>query len=139
MQEVNVDWASQQLAAARVRQGVADSVLALLAAWREMEHKPDDSAEVLDLFSRLALSNSLTPENPEETWVDARPGFISVGDVVRVKHNAYAGKAGITHNGRRGKVVAIRYGDIIFRSTDDITPFLDGTHHSPYKLEKRIK
>jgi hypothetical protein len=67
------------------------------------------------------------------------PGQLVVGDEVRVLANAFTDKVGVAHNGRRGRVVAIRYGDVIFKSTDDKEPLLDGTHYSPYKLEKRIK
>ena len=40
---------------------------------------------------------------------------------------------------RRGKVVGVRYGDIIFKSTDNKEPILDGSHYSPYQLQKRIR
>jgi len=139
MEPVDTAWATEQMAQTKVRQGVAASVIALLDTWNETEHKTEDSSEVLDLFSKLAMTRSLISDNPDEVWVEARPGFLRVGDQVRVKNDAYVGKTGTMHNGRRGKVVAIRYGDIVFRSTDDREPFLDGTHHAPYKLEKRIK
>lgn len=139
MQHVNLDWASAQMADAKVKKGVGKSVMALLEAWQKLTHSEKDSQEVVDLFSRLSLSKALVEENPDQVWVDARPGFIAVGDVVRIKQDAYTGAAGVMHNGRLGKVVAVRYGDVIFRSTDGKQPFLDGTHHSPYKLEKRIQ
>jgi hypothetical protein len=66
------------------------------------------------------------------------PGQIKVADVVRVKPDAFDGELGETHNGREGVIVAIRSGDVIFRSTDDKKPLLDGTHYSPYHLQKRI-
>jgi len=139
MKHVDHSWASAQLASIKTKKAVGASVMALLAAWEETKHNDRDSKDVLDLFSKLALTNSLLPAESDAVWVEARPGFISVGDVVRVKHDAYTDKLGTVHNGRVGKVVAVRYGDVIFRSTDDKVPFLDGTHHSPYKLEKRIK
>lgn len=139
MKHVDRDWASAQLAGIKTKKAVGASVMALLDAWKELKHSDNDSKDVLDLFSKLAQTNSLLPDESDAVWVEARPGFISVGDVVRVKHDAYTDKLGTVHNGRVGKVVAVRYGDVIFRSTDDKLPFLDGTHHSPYKLEKRIK
>jgi hypothetical protein len=139
MKHVDRDWASAQLASIKTKKAVGASVMALLAAWEETKHSDRDSKDVLDLFSKLALTNSLLPAESDAVWVEARPGFISVGDIVRVKHDAYTDRLGTVHNGRVGKVVAVRYGDVIFRSTDDKVPFLDGTHHSPYKLEKRIK
>ena len=53
-------------------------------------------------------------------------------------HDAYEGDLGRVHNGRRGKVVAVRYGDVIFKSTDGKSPVLDGAHYTPYKLEKLV-
>jgi hypothetical protein len=35
-------------------------------------------------------------------------------------------------------VVAVRYGDIIIKTTDGKEPVLDGSHYSPYKLEKLV-
>jgi hypothetical protein len=40
------------------------------------------------------------------------------------------------HNGRRGRVVAVRYGDVIFNSTDNKKPLLEGAHYPPNFLEK---
>jgi len=58
---------------------------------------------------------------------------------VRVKLDAYQGSTGSLHNGRRGKVVGIRYGDIIFKSNDNREPILDGAHYSPHQLQKRVQ
>jgi len=66
------------------------------------------------------------------------PGYLTVGDEVRVKTNAYSGELGVLHNGRRCRIVGIRYGDIIVNTIDDIEPRLSGTRHSPYALEKRV-
>lgn len=139
MSEVNYDWVREQLQAVRAKVNVGKAVLALLETWEAQKLTEKSEEEVIEIFSRLALSNSLVPDAPEETWVPAQPGFIKVGDEIRVKHDAYKGKLGVLHNGRRGKVTAVRYGDIIMRSTDDKEPFLDGTHHSPQALEKRIR
>lgn len=68
------------------------------------------------------------------------PGRLVVGDEVLVREDAFSGELAPIHNGRRGRIVAIRYGDIIVNSTDDMQPSLVGTHYSPYhllKLEKR--
>jgi hypothetical protein len=48
-------------------------------------------------------------------------------------------KLGTIHNGRRGSVVGVRYGDVIFNDTDGKNPPLKGVHYSPYKLEKRLR
>jgi hypothetical protein len=72
-------------------------------------------------------------------WIPLQPGQVTVADVVRVKADAFSDKLGPIHNGRKGTVVAVRYGDIIVNSTDGKTPELKGVHYSPYKLEKRVR
>lgn len=140
MKYVDKEWASAQLASIKAKKAVGASVMALLDAWKELKHNEKDSSVVVELFGKLAMTNAILPHSEEPAvWVEARPGHILVGDTVRVKHDAYPDKLGTMHNGRVGRVVAVRYGDVIFRSTDDKLPFLDGTHHSPYKLEKKIK
>jgi photosystem II stability/assembly factor-like uncharacterized protein len=66
-------------------------------------------------------------------------GQISVGDIVRVKHDAYTGDLAYIHNGRRGIIVATRSGDIIFNSTDDFEPKLESVHYRPEVLQKRLR
>jgi len=139
MPNVDEDWVKQQFQASKVRVGVGNSVLKLLSVWNEIKLSDAAASEAVAIFSKVALNHSLVETNADETWVPAQPGFIKVGDEVRVLHNAFNDSTGRMHNGRRGKVVAVRYGDVIFRSTDDKEPFLDGVHYSPYKLEKRMK
>jgi hypothetical protein len=139
MPNVDEEWVKQQFQAAKVKVGVGNTVLKLLAVWNETKLGEAAAKEAVELFSKVALNHSLITPNENETWVPAQPGFIVVGDEVRVMHNAFSDDTGRIHNGRRGKVVAVRYGDVIFRSTDNREPFLDGVHYSPYKLEKRMK
>jgi PHP family Zn ribbon phosphoesterase len=73
-----------------------------------------------------------------EIWEPGMPGFIRVGDEVRVLANAFEGELGQLHNGRRGRVVAVRSGDVIVKTTDGREPVLDGSHYSPYKVEKLV-
>ena len=95
-------------------------------------------SQIVELFSKLALGHAIVKENKNETWIPAQAGQIVVADEVRVKWNAFDGDMGKTHNGRRGKVVSIRYGDIIVKTTDGKEPMLDGFHYTPQQLEKRI-
>jgi hypothetical protein len=139
MPEVNIDWVKSQMEEAKVKVGVGNGVLKLLEKWQGITLSDSQAKDVLELFSKLALGHSILPEKPDEVWVDAQPGAIIVGDEVRVKADAYDGSTGAIHNGRRGKVVGVRYGDIIFKSMDDKTPVLDGTHYTPYLLQKRIR
>jgi hypothetical protein len=139
MPEVNNEWVRAQMQEARVKVGVGNAVIKLLEQWETMKLSDNQTKDTLDLFSKLALGHSIVPEKPDELWVDAQPGSILVGDEVRVKADAYDGSTGAIHNGRRGKVVGVRYGDIIFKSMDDKTPVLDGAHYTPHLLQKRIR
>jgi hypothetical protein len=137
--EINEQWIREQMQEAKVKVGVGNALLKLLATWEQMKLSDPQQKEVLALFNKLALGYSITPELPNEVWIDAQPGAITVGDQVRVKLDAYQGSTGSMHNGRRGKVVGIRYGDIIFKSNDEKQPVLDGAHYSPHQLQKRVQ
>ena len=141
MPDVNFEWVRQQLQEAKAKVGAGNAVLELLKVWSEQHKLSEKSAqEAVEMFSKLALGVLLVePEATNEVWVPALPGQLVVGDEVRVLANAFSDSVGVAHNGRRGRVIAIRYGDIIFKSTDDREPALEGTHYSPYKLEKRVR
>jgi hypothetical protein len=142
MPELNHEWVKQQLEAAKVKVGSAKATLKLLSTWEELPAlSPAILKEVLEIFPKLVKGTPLTEEESEEDyyWVDLQPGSITVGDVVRVKQDAFMEKLGTIHNGRRGSVVGVRYGDVIFNDTDAKNPPLKGVHYSPYKLEKRLK
>lgn len=134
------DWARAQMTEARYPQEVQTAVERLLDVWWTQRHSTQTRDLTLDGFTKLAQGHALaTPEEENETWVQLKPGNVVIRDAVRVKHNAYAGQVGEQHNGRRGRVVAIRNGDIIVRYEDGKQPPGDGVHHSPYALEKRTK
>ena len=139
MPEVNNEWVRAQLQEAKVKVGVGNAIIKLLEQWETMKLSDNQTKDTIDLFSKLALGHSIVPEKPDELWVDAQPGSILVGDEVRIKFDAYTGSTGAIHNGRRGKVVGVRYGDIIFKSMDGKTPVLDGTHYTPHLLQKRVR
>lgn len=141
MPEVNDEWVRQQMQDAKVKVGPGKAVLKLLDTWRGLgELTPALAKEAIEIFSKLAVNTALTtPDESEEVWIPALPGQLTVGDEVRVLPDAFDGEMGITHNGRRGKITGLRYGDVIFKSTDGKGQPLDGTHYSPYKLERRIR
>jgi len=139
MPNINDEWAKEQFVAAKVRVVVGKAVLELLNTWKTLDLKPDHAEAAVEVFSKLALNTSLVEPPKDEVWVPVQPGFLNVGDLIRVMNNAFTDSTGQIHNGRRGVVVAIRSGDVIMRSNDDKTPFLDGVHYSPYKLERRVK
>lgn len=142
MPEVNYEWIKEQLQAAKVKVGSGKAIIKLLEAWESIPTlSPAMTEEVFTIFPRLAAGHAITEEEDENdyTWIPLQPGQIVVGDIVRVKSDAYEDKLGPIHNGRRGTVVAVRYGDVIFNDTDGKTPELKGVHYSPYKLEKRVR
>jgi len=133
--ELDLSWAEAQIAAARVPVPVGKAVLALLRAWGEAEF-PNQAQhdQALKLFSRLAKNEAVVEDNRE--WKPVQIGFmVRVGDTVRVRPNAFSDNQRRSLNGRVGKVVAKRSGDIIVRSTDDKTPFLDSAHFQPTALD----
>lgn len=141
MPEVNYEWVRQQLEEAKVKVGSGNAVLKLLEVWEQQTKLSDNLAkEAIEVFSKLALGANIVEDKAavNEVWIPVQPGQIKVGDTVRVLADAFSDKAGVMHNGRRGKIVAVRYGDIIFKSTDGRTPELNGVHYSPYKLEKLV-
>jgi hypothetical protein len=142
MPEMNQEWVREQLEAAEVKIGSGKAIIKLLEAWAEIPKlSPAMTAEVLSVFPMLAQGHVLKVEENDEDyiWVDLQPGQITVGDVVRVKNDAFEDKLGPIHNGRTGTVAAVRYGDVIFNATDEKSPELRGVHYSPYKLEKRYR
>ena len=140
MPEVNFEWVRQQMQDAKVKIGTGNALLALLETWNTQNLSDNQVKETIEYFSKLAAgANIYDDKSEDEVWIPAMPGQISVGDEVRVLLDAFSDKAGVTHNGRRGKIIAIRYGDVIFKSTDGKLPDLEGVHYSPYKLEKRVK
>lgn len=139
MSEINLDWVKEQLTQAKVKRVVGDSVINLLNHTKELpDMTEDDYKRAIEIFSKLSLGHSLVQENKNEVWVPVVPGQIKVADEVRVRFDAFTGEAGTLHNGRRGRVVAVRYGDIIFKSTDSKQPVIDGAHYPPQHLEKLV-
>jgi hypothetical protein len=139
VRKINYEWVKQQFADAKVRVGTGKAVLALLKTWEEIDVTEEQSKQILDIFSQVGLGHSLVVINTEEVWVDSQRGQLNVGDIVRVRHDAFSDSTGQIHNGRRGIVAAIRSGDIIFKSTDEKDPFLDGVHYRPESLQKRVR
>jgi len=142
MPEVNYEWIKEQLQAAKVKVGSGKAIIKLLEAWEAVPDLSENmTEEVLTVFPQLAKGHAIKEEEDENDyiWTPLQPGQIVVGDIVRVKADAFRDELGPMHNSRRGTVVAVRYGDVIFNDTDGKSPELKGVHYSPYKLEKRIR
>lgn len=143
MPEIDHEWVNQQLEAAKVKVGSGKAILKLLETWDSIpDLSKNMTQEVLEVFPKLAKGINLIQEDSEDDyiWIDLQPGQITVGDVVRFKANAYEDiKLGPKFNGRLGKVVGIRYGEVYFKSTDGKEPLIDGSPHSPYTMQKRYR
>lgn len=135
---VDTIWVRQQFERARIRVGVGTPVLDLLETWGAMDVDPKEIPEILDIFRKVAQGHALLPSASTEVWIQVSRGNVSVGDVVRVQVDAFSDAAGKYHNGRVGVVVGIRSGDVIFRSTDEAKPFIDGAHYPPERLERLV-
>jgi len=136
---LDIEWIKTQLQAARVRKPVGDATMKLIELFDSIELTEEQQQKTVEMFSKLSLGHAFVKDNKQETWIPARPGDIKVTDEVRVRADAYQGELGRLHNGRRGKVVGVRYGDVIFKSTDGKEPDLDGAHYPPQMLEKLVK
>lgn len=139
MPELDMGWVKAQLQAAKVRKPVGDATLKLVELFDSFENlTPEFKNQTIEMFSKLALGHIIIKENKNENWVPVRPGDIRVTETVRVRADAFDGELGMVHNGRRGVVVGVRYGDVIIKSTDGKEPLLEGAHYPPQKLEKLI-
>jgi hypothetical protein len=145
MAKVDMPWVKEQLTNNKTKRVVGDHVITLLEKWEELKNTDPDPqkneanlSQIIELFGKLALGHAIILDTKNERWVPAQSGQIVVADEVRVKWNAFDGDMGKMHNGRRGKVVSIRYGDIIVKTTDGKEPVLEGFHYTPQQLEKRV-
>lgn len=136
---MNRDWMADQLEFADISSTYRTVVTGLLNVLERWELNNDEAAEVMELTLKLVNGVAIYEFPNEGVWAPAMRGFLSVGDTVRVKADAYKSDASVLHNGRPGTIVAIRYGDIIVRYTDGLEPNPDlGVRHFPDALEKRI-
>ena len=142
MSDSSLDWVKEQMTAAKIKQSVGTSVLRLMEVWDTMKHSDESAKAAVEVFSKLALGHALVEPKMDSLvgrWVQATPGQIKVADIIRVKSDVFDGELGRIHNGRIGKVVGVRYGDIIVKTIDEKTPVLDGAHYSPHMLEKLVQ
>jgi hypothetical protein len=142
MSQIDIDWVREQMTSARLKQSVGTSILRLMDLWNTMNHSNETAKETMEAFSKLALGHAIVEPTLDElsgTWIDAQPGQLKVTDIVRVKSDAYDGSLGRMHNGRIGRIVGIRYGDIVVKTIDGKEPVLEGAHYSPHILDKLVK
>jgi hypothetical protein len=135
---LDMTWVKTQLQAAKVRKPVGDATIALIELFDSFTLTDEQRAKSMEMFSLLGLGHAYVKTNKNELWMPVRPGDIKTADEVRVRADAYEGETGTLHNGRRGVVVGVRYGDVIIRSTDGKSPALEGAHYPPQMLEKLV-
>lgn len=140
MSKNNVDfnWVQEQLDSASVKPEVAEVVISLLETWETLEYDSGNLKEVTEIFTELIHNRALLPAESTEVWVEALRGSIHTGDVIRVRFDAFDGDQGRYHNGRVGKVIGVRHGDVIMRSTDNKSPNIDGARYDTKYLERRV-
>lgn len=138
MSNVEFNWVQDQLDRSSTPQDITIAVLALLDKWEELGVSGENERKALDLFAKLAQGHAIVADKAEELWLEVQPGLVAKGDTVRVKADAFKGELGKFHNGRVGRVVSVRGGDVIMRSTDN-GPLIDGGHYSPHALEKKFR
>jgi hypothetical protein len=138
MGSLDMDWIKSQLQAAKVRKPIGDATMKLIELLDSLDLSPEFRSKSVEMFSVLAKGHAVVKEQKNETWIPVQPGFIKVAELVRVKADAFDGELGTIHNGRRGVVVGVRYGDVIIKSNDGKEPILDGAHYPPTKLEKLV-
>lgn len=140
--EDHLFWAKRQMEEANTPVGVRVAAEKILETFFETVVSVPQGEEVLAVVTRLARGHSLEPHPAEGDnniqWEEVRRGRIFVQDVVRVKHNAYGGYTGTIHNGRVGRVVALRNGEIFISYSDNREPSFDTIRHSPNSLEKMV-
>ena len=135
---LDMNWVKTQLQAAKVRKPVGDATIALIELFDSFTLTDEQRAKSMEMFSLLGLGHAYVKTNKNELWMPVRPGDIKTADEVRVRADADDGETGTLHNGRRGVVVGVRYGDVIIRSTDGKSPALEGAHYPPQMLEKLV-
>jgi hypothetical protein len=138
MGDLDMNWVKSQLQAAKVRKPVGDATMKLIELFDSFEMTKEYKDKTIEMFSVLAKGHIVVKEKKDEKWIPVQAGDIKVTETVRVKADAFDGQLGTIHNGRRGVVVGVRYGDVIIKSTDGKDPILDGAHYPPQKLEKLV-
>jgi hypothetical protein len=142
-----LDWAREQLAeagwsetnVAHLTRKVHETLAPYAAA--DLER----TVEAMPVIAELLLGRELTEEMWEpgkhaartHTWVPGRARGIHPGDVVRVRRDAYpGGDAMAAHNGRQGRVSALRNGVMVVY--DGAPRATMGIRHPPDKLEVQV-
>lgn len=144
MMEDRLEALREKLEEAKVKQEVRWLVEKISnTLWEELDRiksSDKDRDKALEIVSKLVKGHDIKEDEDTYVWVQAKPGALVVGDFVRVKKDAFDHQPASTHNGREGRIVALRYGDVYVRYTESapITG-INSVKHSADSLEKRIR
>lgn len=142
--ESKLDSVREHMNGAKVRQEVRWLVEHLLsAAWSEQERlslEEETVREAIDILRTVSRGHRIVPEAPDEVWIPAKNGILVVGDTVRVRGDAYDTHPATLHNGRVGRITAMRYGDIhVYYNALPEETIHTSVRHKATELEKRIR
>ena len=107
------DWVDNQLSQVGSTEWSAALVNELVTVLdnADFEHRQaDEVKKYAEQAVSLYLGQPIYVPSDDENWADARPGELNVRDTVRVRVDAYTGDSGTKHNGKRGRVTAMRNG-----------------------------
>lgn len=111
--------------------------------WEELERinpSDEDRDKAVEIFSKVSKGHDFKEDESDTIWVQAKAGALIVGDYVRVKKDAFSHQPATAHNGREGRIVALRYGDIYVKYNDFApTTGMNSVRHTAESLEKRVQ
>ncbi len=133
----NEKWLAAQFEADKTDAAVANLIIAHLKTWESLDVKEGKEDDILERFVKLAKGQMIADPEPDAKWLSGAVQTPGVGQTVRVPPDKFTGHRGQALNGRVGKVVAVRYGDVIFNTTDDLE-YIEGIRLRPHELEIKI-
>lgn len=133
----NEKWLADQFSADKTSPETARKIISLLKTWDGLSVEDGQEDEILGRFVKLAKKQMIADPEPDAKWLAGSIQTPGVGQTVRVPPDKFTGHRGQSLNGRVGKVVAVRYGDVIFNTTDDLE-YIEGIRLRPHELEIKI-
>ncbi len=133
---IDFDKLHEQLKLSKTSPTVIRAVKTLGEAFNSADISDEDLDEILSKFDKLARGHLLVEPEPDARWLSGAARTPGVGQTVRVPLTQYQDRRS-TLNGRVGRVVAVRYGDVIVNTTDDGEPY-EGLRFRPHELEIKI-
>lgn len=139
-------WARNQLSDANATEEEVEFTMRLLEAWFngfDSDLLDGSVWNSLKYFDTLARGKAIEPEpdapEDKEVWVPAKAGSIRVGNIVRVRTDAFEPDSENTHhyNGKRGRVVGFRV-SVVRVKLDDSDPGVPFSQFRMPQLEVKV-